>query len=168
MSWFCQLKVRCSDRRLRTAAKNEDACCLRRVLESHGWRAQGWGCRLLHVWVMQTQLFQSSIKEAASVESVQLGVCDRASWSNLPVIVRELAIHLCITWGPESIWGFVQQSLHQMVFLPPPPGFCGCAVVFLCLLNQHVVLWSSSVSGLPPRDGYGSRLCRCWKQLLTY
>lgn len=31
---------------------------------------------------------------------------------------------------------------------PPPLHSCGCTVVFPCLLNQRVVLWSSSVSYL--------------------
>lgn len=95
------------------------------------------------VFVMQTECFPTSIKEVASVESVQLGLCDRAGLSNLPVIVRELTIYFGVSHGVLRAFGALLSKARtrwQFVF---PPRSRGCTVVFLCLLNQRVVLWSS-------------------------
>lgn len=99
------------------------------------------------VFVMQTRPFPTSIKEVASVESVQLGLCDTVGLSNLPVIVRELAIHFGVSHGVLGAFGALLSKAHTR-WHPPPPISCGCTVVFPCLLNQRVVLWSSSVSYL--------------------
>lgn len=90
--------------------------------------------RTLRVWVMQTQLFPSSIKEVASVESVQLGLCDPASLANLSLTVRELAIYFGVSHEVLRAFGALFSKVCTRW------RFCGCAVVFLCLLRQRVVL----------------------------
>lgn len=99
------------------------------------------------VFVMQTRPFPTSIKEVASVESVQLGLCDTVGLSNLPVIVRGLAIHFGVSHGVLRAFGALLSKARTR-WHPPHPYSCGCTVVFPCLLNQRVVLWSSSVSYL--------------------
>lgn len=70
---------------------------------------------------MQMQLFQSSVKDVASVESVQLGLCDRASLSNLPVTVRELAIHFGVSHEVLRAFGalFSKVCTRWRFFFPP-------------------------------------------------
>lgn len=102
---------------------------------------EGRVCRMLSVWAMQTQLFQTSIKEVVSVESVQLGLCDRASLSELPVIVGELTIHFGVSHEVLRAFGaLLSKAWTRWHFSTPPPSIRGCTVVFLCLLKQRVVL----------------------------
>lgn len=122
------------------------------------------------VFVMQTRPFPTSIKEVASVESVQLGLCDTAGLSNSPVIVRELAIHFGVSHGVLRAFGALLSKARTRWHPPPIPlHSCGCTVVFPCLLSQCVVLWSSSVSYLtgmatgPDCVGVGSNCSHIWK-----
>lgn len=72
------------------------------------------------VFVMQTRPFPTSIKEVASVESVQLGLCDTVGLSNLPVIVRELAIHFGVSHGVLRAFGALLSKARTR-WHPPPP-----------------------------------------------